>query len=93
MSENPKPEENLSEEFRAFGKNLVSALHAAWDAPERKRVQEDILGGLNELGATLKREAEQVSNSPTSQRLKDDIEQLGRKYAARIPRSGFDRTC
>jgi hypothetical protein len=82
MTENPTPEEttekqapegSLTEEFRILGENLVATLQAAWDSPERKRFLQEIQDGLTDLGTTLKDEAESFSNSPTSQRLKDDV--------------------
>jgi len=79
MSEKPQPEESLAEEFRSLGKNLVSALQAAWDAPERKRLQEEVMNGLNELGETLQREGEHFTNSPTGQQLKTNVEQIGER--------------
>ena len=79
MTENTPPEENLADEFRNLGKNLAEALQSAWDNPERKRIVEDVETNLNELGNTLKREAEHFVESPTAQRLKSDIEQLGER--------------
>lgn len=79
MTENPTPEENLAEEFRSLGKNLVEALRAAWDNPERRRLQQEIESGLAELGSTMKREAESFSGSPSGQQLKSDVEQLGKR--------------
>jgi hypothetical protein len=79
MSESTPPEENLADEFRNLGKNLANALQAAWDNPERKRIVKEVETNLNELGDTLKNEAEHFSESPTAQRLKSDIEQLGER--------------
>ncbi len=79
MSENPEQEENLASEFRALGKNLVSALNAAWESPERKRIQSEVLSGLNELGATLQKEVENLSNSDASQQVKSSVEQIGER--------------
>ncbi len=77
MSDNPRPENNLDDEFQALGKNLVAALRAAWDTPERKRVQEELANGLNGLGSTLKREADNFSSSPAGQQIKSSVEQVG----------------
>jgi hypothetical protein len=76
MTDNPKPEENLEDEFRNLGQNLVEALRTAWDSPERKRLQQEIGNGLTELNATLKKEFEDFDSSETSQRLKSDVENL-----------------
>jgi translation initiation factor 2B subunit (eIF-2B alpha/beta/delta family) len=79
MSEDRPSEENLSEEFRKLGQNLVSAIQTAWDLPERKRFQDEVVSGLNEFGETLRKEAEQFANSSTGQRIKDNVENIGDK--------------
>jgi hypothetical protein len=79
MSENTPPEGNLGDEFRNLGKNLADALQAAWESPERKRILRDVETNLNEVGDTLKNEAEYFAESQTAQRLKSDIEQLGER--------------
>jgi hypothetical protein len=76
MDETPKPEDNLTEEFRNLGKNLADALRAAWDAPERKKLKQDIETGLNDLGTTMKQEIETLRDSPTGQRVKSDVDDL-----------------
>jgi hypothetical protein len=76
MTENPKPEDNLEDEFRNLGQNLVEALRAVWDSPERKRLQQEIGNGLTDMNATLKKEFENFDSSETGQRLKSDVENL-----------------
>lgn len=73
MAENQSPEGNLTAQFRELGKNLTDVLRAAWDQPERKRLQQEIANGLSELGSTLKEETEKFTESPTGQRLKTDV--------------------
>ncbi len=79
MTDKPSIEEGLAEEFQALGKNLMEALRAAWEKPERKRVQEQVLAGLNELGSTLKREADTFTASPAGQHLKNGMEHVGER--------------
>ncbi len=79
MSDNPKPENNLEDEFQTLGKNLVAALRAAWDTPERKHAQEELANSLNGLGSTLKREADNFSSSPAGQQIKSSVEQVGER--------------
>jgi hypothetical protein len=76
MSESTPSEDKLAEEFRNLGKNLVDAFRTAWETPERKKLQQDIESGLNELGNTLKEEYDTFSESPTGQRLKADVEDM-----------------
>lgn len=79
MSDEKPRSENLTEEFQALGKNLVEAMRAAWESPERKRLQQEIENGLVELESTIKREAENFSSSPTGQQLKKDVNRIGEK--------------
>ena len=79
MNDHQKHEENLADEFRNLGTNIISALHAAWERPERIKLQQELEGGLAELAETLKSEANAFSESPTGQRMRSDIEDLGEK--------------
>lgn len=79
MSEEKPRNESLSDEFQALGKNLVEAMRAAWESPERKNLQQEIESGLVELESTIKREADKFSNSPTGQQLKNDVNKIGEK--------------
>jgi len=82
MNEVPSTEENLVNEFQSLGKNLMEALRAAWEAPESRRVQEQVITGLNELGSTLKREADHFASSSTGQQIKTGIEQVGEQLGS-----------
>ena len=79
MSENPKPEESLVGEFRRLGLNLVSALQAAWETPERKRFQDEMSQGLNDIGQTINREAEKLASSSTGKQIRTEVEQIGER--------------
>lgn len=76
MTDNPQSEQNLTDEFRHLGENLVEILRAAWESPERKRIQDELESGLTELGTTLRREADHFASSPGGQQLKADIRDL-----------------
>ena len=79
MTDNPKPENNLSDEFRALGENLIKALQSVWESPERKNLQQEIESGLNELASTLQKEARTFRDSPAGQQLKADFEDLSQR--------------
>jgi len=79
VAEKASTEESLVEEFQMLGKNLMEALKAAWEKPESKRVQEQVITGLNELGTTLRREADQFTSSATGQQIKTGVEQVGER--------------
>lgn len=76
MTEGPKFEDNLTDEFRTLGQNLLNTLHAAWERPERKKLQQEIEDGLSELVNTLKDEADTFASSPTGQKVKTEAEDL-----------------
>ena len=76
MNENPNSEDNLTDEFRSLGRNLLNTLQAAWERPERKNLQQEIENGLTELVNTLKNEAGNISSSPTGQKVKLEAEDL-----------------
>lgn len=79
MTENPPPESTIEDEFRNLGKNLLDTLHSFWDSPERMKVQEEIEQGLSQLSDTFKSEVDTFKESPTGQRLKTDMENLGQR--------------
>lgn len=82
MSDNPPGEESLRQEFEALGKNLIGALHSAWEAPESKRLREEMASSLSDLANTLKREAEYLASHPATQQVKSEVEQIGEKIKA-----------
>jgi hypothetical protein len=73
MTEEPTQEGTLSAELRELGMNLVAVLRTAWDQPERKRLQQEIVNGLSEMGTTIREETDKFTQSPTGQRLKSDV--------------------
>ena len=76
MSENEPSQDNLVEEFRKLGKNLVETAHAAWNHPEREKVQKEIEMGLTELGESLNEEYEHLKESPPVEKIKLDINDI-----------------
>lgn len=76
MAETKNPEGSVVEELRHLGQNLIDTLHAAWSSPERKRLQEEIGEGLSDLAVTLRQEVQAFQESPTGQRLREDVEDL-----------------
>lgn len=84
MSEEKPPEANLGDEFRNLGKNLVEALRGVWDSPERKRLTEELDSNLTELSTTLRKELDSFNDSPTGQRLKEDVDTLHGKVRSEL---------
>lgn len=85
MSEqNPTPEPNttpgeIADELRQLGQNLRQALQNAWESEERKKIQQEIEGGLDELGSTLSQAAKDFASGPTGQTLKAEIDEFGER--------------
>jgi hypothetical protein len=73
MSDQEQTESSITEEFRILGKNLVDAVHTAWDSPARTRLQGEIERGLSEFQNSVSEEIEHWSESPTAQRMKSDV--------------------
>ena len=80
MEENSSSQENLSDEFKSLGKNLVDAMRSAWESPGLKELQGEIENGLSEFGSTVKNEFESIKESPTAQQFKSDVEDLQDRY-------------
>jgi small-conductance mechanosensitive channel len=76
MDDQKTTHEDLAEEFRNLGKNLVEALRSAWDSPERQKLQKELEEGLTAAAGTLKEEAVKFSQSQSGQQLKSDLEEL-----------------
>ncbi len=68
--------EDLAAEFRALGKNLKDLLRSAWQSPERARLQKEIENGLAEVTASLSQAFSEFEESPSGQRLKEEIQGL-----------------
>lgn len=78
-TEQKSSEPGLTDEFSTMGKNLIGILRAAWEHPERQRLQQEIEDGLVGLGVTLRKEAQTVAEHPASQRIKDEVNDLGNR--------------
>jgi non-homologous end joining protein Ku len=79
MTENPKNEGNLADEFRNLGQNLIAAIQTAWDSDERRKFSDEFVHNMNEMQSTLRQEAEKLSASESAQKFKDDVEEIGEK--------------
>ncbi len=76
MAETPEPENSIADEFRNLGLNLINTMRAAWESPERRKLQQELEEGLSTLAATIKMEASTFTETPAGQRLKTDLEDL-----------------
>jgi len=77
VSETPKHEGELSEEFRKLGSNLKDALEAAWNSPDRQRLEQEIKTGLRQAAEALADLAEEAVESEAGKKLRTEVEALG----------------
>ena len=68
---------DLASELRALGKNLSDLFRSAWDSEDRKRLQEEIEGGVADLTDSLRSAAKDLSKSETGRQLQEDVRDLG----------------
>jgi hypothetical protein len=76
MSDNPSGNENIKDAFHQLGENLVRTVRAAWEAPERQKLQQEIETGLSDLADTVRKEVNTFNESPTGQKLKTEMTDL-----------------
>lgn len=88
MTDNQVDESKLADEFRNLGKNLVGATRAAWDSPQRYKLQQEIEKGLGEVREVITKEAENWGDSSTAQKLREDVENV----SERVRSSDFENT-
>jgi len=77
MDESTKHEGELSEEFRKLGSNLKEALEAAWNSPDRQRLEQEIKTGLRQAAEALAGLAAEAVESETGKKLRTEVEALG----------------
>jgi hypothetical protein len=82
MSEPQTTHDDLGDELRALGATLRDMLQTAWESDERKRAQQEVETGLEELARTLRSAGREFSASPTGQRLKGDVHDLHERLRA-----------
>ncbi len=79
-NENKPPTEDIGEQLKELGKNLREALRAAWEGEERRKLQQEIEVGLANLRDSLSEAAQDFSNSPTGQNLREDMNDLRNRW-------------
>ena len=76
QSNNPAPDEDLAGEFRNLGNNLRDIVQNIWESAERKKLQQEIEAGLDELGKSLSQTLTEIKDSPAGQQFKDEARDL-----------------
>jgi hypothetical protein len=70
------PPDNLGDEFRNLGNNLKNIFQTAWESAERKKFQQEIEAGLDEIGKSLNQAVSEIKDSPAGQQFKEDARDL-----------------
>lgn len=79
MNPQSKQTRPVEDEFERLGENLRKAVEQAWRSEERKRLSDDLQNGIAELGEALNRTASEFVESPTGQRLRDNVNEWARR--------------
>jgi hypothetical protein len=81
MDEQPTSQENVTDELKQLGQNLLTFLKTAWESQESKKIQQEIQAGVNELGQSLKTEFDNLANSSAGQKIKTDFQEFQEKVS------------
>lgn len=73
---NTSPNTNLGDDIRELGKSLGDFFKSAWDSEERKEIEEDLTGALNDVADTFRQLADDISNGETGQQIRAEYEDL-----------------
>ena len=79
MPEKPPDSEHLKDEFRLLGASLQKIINLAWENPERKKIQAELMEGLDGLGDTIVRSIQEFSQSEAGTQIKEELGNIERK--------------
>ena len=80
MTEQEKKRQDLSEEFKALGKELETFLRTLWASEERKRIQSEVESGLVEVGQALETFIRDLQSREEVQELKREMEDVAERF-------------
>jgi hypothetical protein len=77
MSEEPKVEgRSITEELSKLGQQMATAIKAAWESDDRKKLQAEILDGLQKFGDEVTEALDKAGKSETAQDLRVKAEKV-----------------
>jgi hypothetical protein len=76
MTNPSQPSSDLFDELFTLGNNLTRLARAAWDSPERRKLQGELETALNDLTNTLNRAGMEFTVSPTGQRIYAELQSV-----------------
>jgi MoxR-like ATPase len=76
MSEEMHEERNVAEELNNLGKQFVSVIRTAWESEDRKRIQDEIMEGLQKFGDEITNTLQKASESETGKEVTAKAEKV-----------------
>jgi hypothetical protein len=73
---------DVARELQELGRNLANILKDAWDSEERRRLHDEIREGMSDLSSTVDKAVSEFRESPTGQRMKEDIRDFKERVRA-----------
>lgn len=67
---------DIAAELRALGDNLKDLLRSIWESEERRRMQQEVETGLQDLGTKLDQAVTEFRESPSGKQFQVDVEEL-----------------
>jgi hypothetical protein len=67
---------DVARELQELGRNLASIMREAWESEERKKLQEEIRSGVEDLSRTVNQAVTDLRSSPTGQRVQEEVQDL-----------------
>jgi hypothetical protein len=72
--ENPKPQPDITSQFRELGENIKNFFHSAWESEESQKFRQELQNGLNELGRATSEAVDEFKASETGQKVKAEAD-------------------
>ena len=79
MTEGPREDTELRDEFKKLGENVRTALREAWESEERKRVSGEIQRAFQEIGEALSKGVDELAVKPGAQKLRAEVDELAER--------------
>ena len=86
MSENEKPQPDVTAQFHELGENIKSFFQSAWTSEESQKFRQELQDGLAELGKAVNEAVEDIKTSETGQKIKEEAED----FKARVKRGDVE---
>jgi hypothetical protein len=65
MAEEKREEPNVAEEFTRLGKQFMEVIRTAWESDDRRRIQADVVTGIQKFGDEITEALQKAADSET----------------------------